>query len=278
MLAVVVIIWGTNWVNMKIGLQYATPMNYLFQRLFFSTFMIAPFLLLLKNGIRKDSKVIVNVIILCVIYTVSIIFLMLGLESESSGISAIVTFTQPLFVFGLSAFFLKNEITRTKVVGVLVGFAGIGIIYLEKVGSSGGTVLSILFLLLSALTWAITIVYYKIISDAVHPYWISFSQVAIGSIVVLPFALMTGGIKFISELPYIVSIVYLTVLSTVLAFFMWFYLLKNEDATTVSSSSLMIPVIALITGMFILGETMNLYQVIGVVMVLIGIFFVNRKH
>jgi len=278
MLAVVVIIWGANWVNMKIGLQYATPMNYLFQRLFFSTFMIAPFLLLLKNGIRKDSKVIVNVTILCVIYAVSIIFLMLGLESESSGISAIVTFTQPLFVFGLSAVFLKNEITRTKVAGVLVGFAGIGIIYLEKVGSSGGTVLSILFLLLSALTWAITIVYYKKISDVVHPYWISFSQVAIGSIVVLPFALMTGGIKLIFELPYILSIVYLTVLSTVLAFFIWFYLLKNEDATTVSSSSLMIPVIALISGMFILGETVNLYQVIGVVMVLSGIFFVNRKH
>jgi len=278
MLGAVVIIWGANWANMKIGLQYATPMNYLFQRLFFSTFMIAPFLLLIKNGIRKDSKVIVNMIILCVIYAISLIFLMLGLESESAGISSIVTFTQPLFVFGLSTFFLKNEITRTKVVGVLLGFAGIGMIYLEKVGRSEGTVLSILFLLLSALTWAITIVYYKIISDAVHPYWISFSQVAISSIIVLPFAVMTGGIKFISELPYILSIVYLTVLSTVLAFFMWFYLLKNEEATTVSSSSLMIPVIALITGMFILGETVNLYQIIGVVMVLTGIFFVNRKH
>jgi len=278
MLLVVVIIWGGNWVNMKIGFNYVTPLNYLFQRFFFSAIMIAPFLLFLKNGIRKDFKVITNVIILCVIYAFSVIFMMLGLESESSGISAIVTFTQPLFVFGLSAVFLKNEITKMKVAGVLVGFAGIGMIYLEKVGSKGEITLSILFLLLSALLWAVTIVYYKIISEAVHPYWISFSQVAIGSIVVLPFALLTGGIKFIYELPYILSIVYLTVLSTVLAFFLWFYLLKNEDATTVSSSSLMIPVIALVSGVFILGETVNLYQVIGVLMVLTGIYLVNRRQ
>ena len=278
MLLVVVIIWGANWVNMKIGFNYVTPLNYLFQRFFFSAIMIAPFLLPLKNGIRRDSRVITNVIILCVIYAFSVMFMMLGLESESSGISAIVTFTQPLFVFGISSVFLKNEITRRKVAGVLVGFAGIGMIYLEKVGSVGGTALSILLLLLSAFLWAVTIVYYKIISDDVHPYWISFSQVAIGSIVVFPFALGTGGIKFIFELPYIISIVYITVLSTVLAFFLWFYLLRNEEATTVSSSSLIIPVIALVLGAFVLGEMVNLYQVIGVVMVLAGIYFVNRKH
>jgi drug/metabolite transporter (DMT)-like permease len=278
MLLIVVIIWGANWVNMKIGLNYVTPLNYLFQRFLFSAIMIAPFVLFLKSGIRKDSRVISNVIVLCVIYAFSVMLMMLGLVSESSGISAIVTFTQPLFVFGLSSVFLRSEITITKVAGVLVGFAGIGMIYLEKIGSAGGAGLPILFLLLSALLWAVTIVYYKKISDDVHPYWISFSQVAIGSIVVLPFALTTGGVNFVSDLPYIASMAYITILSTVLAFFLWFYLLKNEDATTVSSSSLMIPVIALILGTFFLGETVNVYQVIGVALVLAGIYFVNRKH
>jgi len=277
MLLIVVVIWGANWVNMKIGLNYVTPLNYLFQRFFFSAIMIAPFVLFLKSGIRKDFRVIVNVIVLCVIYAFSVMFMMLGLVSESSGISSMIVFTQPLFVFGLSSVFLKSEITGTKVAGVLVGFAGIGTIYLERIGSAGGEGLPILFLLLSASLWAVTIVYYKIISDDVHPYWISFSQVAIGSIVVLPFALASGGVNFVFDLPYIASMAYITVLSTVLAFFLWFYLLKNEDATTVSSSSLMIPVIALVLGMFILGETVNIYQVLGVALVLAGIYLVNRN-
>jgi len=277
MLLIVILIWGVNWVNMKIGLYYATPLNYLFQRFFFSSFMIAPFLLFTKNGFRRDLKVFVNVVVLCVIYAFSVTFLMIGLEHESAGISSVVTFTQPLFVFALSAIFLRNEITKVRVVGVLIGFGGIAMIYLEKIWGLEYTTLSIVFLLASAFLWAVTIVHYKIISDKVHPYWISFFQVAIGSIIVYPFALWTGGVVFVSDLPYIFSLVYVTVLSTVVAFFLWFYLLRSEDAAKVSSSSLMIPVVALISGNLLLGEMINLPQIVGVIMVLTGVYLVNRR-
>ncbi|MGQ9782123.1 MAG: DMT family transporter [Nitrososphaeria archaeon] len=277
MLLIVVLIWGANWVNMKIGLYYATPLNYLFQRLFFSSFMIAPFLLFAKNGIKGNLKVYANTVILCVIYAISVIFLMVGLEHESAGISSVVTFTQPLFVFALSAIYLRNEITKVRVAGVLVGFGGITTIYLEKVRSVDEATTSIFFLLLSAFFWAVTIVYYKMISRDVHPYWISFLQAAIGSIVVYPFALCTGGVVFISDLSYLLSLAYVTVLSTVIAFFLWFYLLRNEDATKVSSSSLMIPVVALISGSLLLGETINAPQMVGVIMVLAGVYLVNRR-
>jgi drug/metabolite transporter (DMT)-like permease len=277
MLLIVVLIWGANWVNMKIGLYYATPLNYLFQRLFFSSFMIAPFLFFAKNGIKRDPRIFVNVVILCVIYAVSVIFLMVGLEHESAGISSVVTFTQPLFVFALSAIFLKNEITKVRIVGVLVGFGGIITIYLEKIGGVEYATMSISFLLASAFLWAVTIVYYKIISEEVHPYWIGFFQAAIGSIVVYPFALVTGGVVFIFDLPYLLSLAYVTVLSTVVAFSLWFYLLRSEDAAKVSSSSFMIPVVALVSSNLLLGETINLPQMAGVFMVLAGVYLVNRK-
>ncbi len=277
MLLIVVLIWGANWVNMKIGLYYATPLNYLFQRLFFSSFMIAPFLFFAKNGIKRDPRVFANVVILCVIYAVSVIFLMVGLEHESAGISSVVTFTQPLFVFALSAIFLKNEITKVRIVGVLVGFGGIITIYLEKIGGVEYATMSISFLLASAFLWAVTIVYYKMISEEVHPYWIGFFQAAIGSIVVYPFALGTGGVVFISDLPYLLSLAYVTVLSTVVAFSLWFYLLRSEDAAKVSSSSFMIPVVALVSSNLLLGETINLPQMAGVFMVLAGVYLVNRK-
>ena len=131
--------------------------------------------------------------------------------------------------------------------------------------------------MIGAFLWAVSIVYYKLISSSVHPYWISFSGVAVGSLIVLPLALATGGISFIYEPTYVLSVVYVTVLSTVLAFFLWFYLLKNEDATTVSSSSLLIPIIAFIAGAFLLNETVNLYQIVGVAMVLFGIYLVNKN-
>lgn len=274
LLSLLVLIWGGNWANLKIGLTYVTPMNSVFHRLFFSTFMIAPFLLLCKNGIRRDYRTIAKVIVLSATWAFSMIFMMWGLESESSGTSSILTYTQPLFVFGLSAIFLKNEITKVKITGVLLGFAGIGIIYLDRIG--GGSILPILLLILGAFLWAVSIVFYKTIAADVHPYWISFFQVSIGSIIAFPLAIVTGGISFPSELTYLLSLLYLTVLSTVLGFFLWFYLIRNEDATTVSSSTLTIPIIAFITGAIVLGEPINPLQIVGIIMVLTGVYLVNK--
>ena len=278
LLSLLVLIWGGNWANLKIGLTYVTPMNSVFQRLFFSTFMIAPFLLLCKNGIRRDYRTLAKVVVLSAAWAFSMIFMMVALEFESSGTSSIITYTQPLFVFALSAIFLKNEITKVKVAGVLLGFAGIGIIYLDRIGSqaAGGSILPILLLILGAFLWAVSIVCYKTIAAAVHPYWISFFQVSIGSIIVFPLAILTGGISFPYELTYILSLVYLTVIATVLGFFLWFYLIKNEDTTTVSSSTLTIPIVAFIIGAIVLGEPVNPLQIVGIIMVLTGVYLVNR--
>lgn len=91
-----------------------------------------------------------------------------------------------------------------------------------------------------------------------------------------PLAILTGGISFPYELTYILSLVYLTVIATVLGFFLWFYLIKNEDTTTVSSSTLTIPIVAFIIGAIVLGEPVNPLQIVGIIMVLTGVYLVNR--
>lgn len=239
--------------------------------------MVAPFLLLSRNGISRGIRDLSIVILSSASWIFSNVFLMFALGNESSGISAILTYTQPLFVFGMSAVFLKNEVTRVKLISVLVGLGGIGMIYFESLGKGVGSNFTILFLLLGAFLWAVSIVSYKLVSDVVHPYWMSFAQVALGSFLVLPFALATGGLGFSVELPYILSLTYVTVLSTLVASFLWFYLLKNEDAVTVSSSSLMVPVLAFVVGASMLREAVDLYQITGVALVLIGVYFVNTQ-
>jgi len=262
---------------MKIGLSYSTPMSYLWQRAFFSTFMMAPFLLPHRKEIRMEARVIAILVMSSVAWAFSQSFMMFALGSTSSGMSAIITYSQPLFVFAMSVFFLRGEATRLKMASVLLGFAGIGMIYLESFGSGMGSTQAILLLLLGAFLWAVSIVGYKLIADVVHPYWMSFSEVAFGSVIILPLALSTGGITFSLNFPYILSVVYITLVSTVIAFFLWFYLLKNEDAVAVSSSSLLVPIIAFVLGVIILRETLNLNQVVGIVMVMMGVYFVNMK-
>ena len=274
---IVVIVWGINWANMKIGLLYVTPMNYLWQRLFFSTLMIAPFLLLAKGGIKKDIRVIGIVLVSSSAWVISNIFMMIALGTIDSGISAILTYTQPLFVFVMSAFLLHGEVTKLKIFSSVLGVFGIVTIYINSLGGSVGSAQAVVYLILAALLWAGSIVGYKLVAHEVHPYWFSFIEVAIGSLLVLPFALVSGGIYVPLDPTYILSIGYLTILATVVAFFLWFKLLQSEDAVTVSSSSLLVPIIAFIVGAITLNEEVSLNEVLGVVMVVIGVYLVNRK-
>ena len=278
MLFAVVVIWGTSWANMKIGLGYSTPMSYLWQRLFFSTLMMAPFLMSQRFGPgRRDNRVVACVAVSALAWIFSQILTMSGLGSTSSGMSSILTYTQPLFVFGMSALLQRSEATRLKAASVLLGFAGIGMIYWESLGNGIGSAQAILFLLLGGFLWAISIIVYKLTSDAVSPFWMIFGEFALGSVLVLPFALATGGVQFSSELPYVLSLAYMTVVSTVIGYSLWFILLRDEDTVTVSSSSLLVPVIAFGTGVFLLGEEVSLNQALGIVMVLAGVYLVNRR-
>jgi len=277
-LLAVVVIWGTSWANMKIGLNYSTPMSYLWQRLFFSTLMMAPFLLSRRNLARRiDKRILAYVAFSSLAWVFSQILTMSGLGLTSSGMSSILTYTQPLFVFGISALLHRTGATRLKAASVLLGFAGIGMIYWESLGNGVGSAQAILFLLLGGFLWAVSIVSYKLTSDAISPFWMVFGEFALGSVLVLPFTLTAGGVQFSTELPYVLSLAYMTVVSTVVGYSLWFILLRDEDTVTVSSSSLLVPVIAFGAGVFLLGEEINVNQALGIAMVLAGVYLVNRK-
>jgi len=65
--------------------------------------------------------------------------------------------------------------------------------------------------------------------------------------------------------------------ASTIAWTIWIYLIKEEETTTVSGSSLLVPMVALISGWILLEEIVELKSVIGFVLILIGVFLVNRK-
>ena len=274
---IIVIIWGISYAIMKTGLLYVTPMNYLWQRLFFSTLIMAPFLLLIRGGVKKDIRVIGTVLVSASTWVISSIFMMIALGIIDSGISAILTYTQPFFVFIMSFYLLHAEVTKLKVFGLALGVVGIATIYVNSLSGAIGSAGAVIYLIVAAFLWAGSIVGYKSVAHEVHPYWFSFSEVAIGSFLVLPFALASGSVSVPLNTTYILSISYFTVLATVVGFFLWFRLLQSEDAVIVSSSSLLVPIIAFIVGAIMLNEEVTFNEVLGVVMVVVGVYLVNRN-
>jgi len=86
---------------------------------------------------------------------------------------------------------------------------------------------------------------------------------------------MLGGLAFSYNEIYIFSILYVSVLGSAIVSTIWFLLIREEEVTVVSASSLVVPVIAALLGWLFMGEAAGYNFLLGLILVLIGLNLVN---
>ncbi len=272
-----ILIWGSNWAVMKTGLKITDPLNFAMQRLLLAALVLSPTLPLLRKQIPKDKKIWLHLVVLAIINAACMSFTNLGLLSEKSGISSVITYTQPLFVFVFAFTLLGEKISATRLSGIILGFCGVSVIYLTRDSLTITFSYAILFLLLGAFLWAVTIIYYKKFLSHTNPVITNIITFTIGGLLISMFVASSEGFSFTTTGNYLLIILYNAIGASTIAWTIWIYLIKEEQTITVSGSSLLVPMVALISGWILLGEIIDLTSVIGFVLVLAGVFLVNRK-
>ena len=274
--ALMVLIWSSNWSVMKVGLRFVSPLNLVMQRFLFASIALLPVLVLKRRNIPKDHGTWIKLVLLALINAVGVTSTHIGLLYEFSGLSSMLTYTQPLFVFCLAIPFLGEKATTIKVLGIILGFLGVVALYVER-SSLMVFSNSILFLILGAFLWAVSIIYYKKTLSHVDPAIVNIVQFPIGTIFLLVATLMLGGLAFSMNPTYIFSIFYISVLGSAVGFTIWLFLIREEEAIIVSASSLIIPAMALFFGRLFLGETFGHLSLIGVILIFTGVYLVNKR-
>ena len=220
-----------------------------------------------------------KLLLLGAVNTSAVVPLYWGMVYETSGVGAILTYTQPLFVFCLSVLFLRSEAKPARVLGALVGFSGVIALAIGRTGSiqvsaNTGDVL----LLLGAGLWAVAVVYYKKSLSDVDPILVSVIQQALGAAFVLPLTLGLKGFSFPLAQPYLMMILYLSVFGSGVTVFLWLYLIREEDVTVLSLSSFLIPMIAVFLGWLLLSESIQPITLLGMAMIITGLYLTNTSR
>jgi len=272
----VVFLWGLNWSVMKVGLSFVAPATFTLHRFIVSAVSLAPIALVLRKRIPRDSDTFRKLLLYCLLFILQIMVMTIGLVEESSGIGAVLTYTQPLFVFCLAIPFLEETITATKLLGVVIGFLGVVIFALGKISSF--TLDSTLILTLGAFLWAASVVYYKKYLSHVDSFVTTFFQFSVGVLPLAVLSLTTNGFVLPKEVTYLWIILYSSVGNFVVGWVIWLFLLKREEATILSGSSFIIPVIALLFGWQLLGESFKIQSILGAALILGGVCLVNLKR
>jgi len=274
---IVIFIWGIGWVVLKIGLSYVDPLNLTLHRFVIAALALTPLLIPLRRRIPKDWKSSIGLFLLGVLLASGVAMMAVGLTHEKSGISAVLTYTQPLFVFCMAVPLLKEKANASRFAGIFIGFIGVVILSLKDIGHIDSFTYPFFFLIASAFLWAVSVIYYKKFLSHIDPLVTNIFQLAWGAIILVPLSVSFGNFYFPISVTYLLIIMFASLATFCAAGTIWIFLLREEEATVLSFSSLIIPIIALFFGLLLLGENIELTSLIGVSLILGGLYLVNKK-
>jgi len=200
-----------------------------------------------------------------------------GEHRVDAGTAAILIQVSPVVVAVLAAVFLGERFTTYLGVGLALAFAGVGVISFSTSQGSNHDLVGVLLCLLSAVVYAVSLVLQKPLVarlPAIHVTWLACT---IGAIVCLPFAgqliHQVGAAPASSTL----VLVYLGVFPTAVAFTTYAYALRHMSASSLSVTTYLVPPLAIVMGVVLLGEAPAPMAYVGGALALVGVAIARRK-
>jgi len=277
------LIFGFSFLFTKNALETLGAFQLLFLR-FLTAFSVMSLLVCFKiikiNYKGKNVKPIFLVAILQpVIYFTMETF---GLKYASSSEAGIMSAFIPVIVAVLGIIMLHEKISIKQAGSIALSFIGvIGLVVMSGKGETVGQFVGIMFLLGSVITAAFYNIYSRKASTIFTPYEITYFMMFIGT-VFFGWAAVVGGLidgtlasLFVIDAGALTSLVYLGVLSSIVAFFMINYTLSKIPASQSAVFANLISVVAIFAGVMFRNETFELYKMIGAVMIIAGVFGTN---
>ncbi|GBQ92389.1 DMT family transporter [Asaia krungthepensis] len=272
LLLVLALLWGGSFFFFKILVAHVPPFTVVLGRVGLAA--IALNLLLLAKGtpLPLDAALWRRLIVLGALNNVipfsAIAF---GETRISSGLAAILNATTPVFTIIVAHFMTHDEKLRWgKIVGIVMGFVGVSVLIGPALFNNGGqsSVLGDCACLGAALSYGFGGVYARRFRT-MAPLQLATGQLTASTLIALPLSFLVDHPWRMSSLPVEVWAAFggIALLSTALAFILYFRLLATAGATNLSLVTFLLPIMALGLGSLFLGETVRWYAIAGLLLI-----------
>jgi drug/metabolite transporter (DMT)-like permease len=272
------LLWSFAFVAGKIGVTDCPPLILLTAR-----FSLGGVLILGISALRRDAwslswrdtlvfavlGVANNALYLGLGYT--------GLQTVSAGLGGLIVSANPVFTAVLAALFLKEPLTWRKIAGLVLGIIGVGFIVWHRMSVGTDSLHGILFTLASLASIVLGTILFKLLAPE-GSLWIGNGvQNLSAGIVLLPFAFtLTDAGDIAPSLRLLGAFAFLVLGGSILAYRLWFHLLKVCGATAASAYHFLMPPLGMLFAWIVLGERVEIRDLIGIVPVALGIYLVTR--
>ena len=279
LLTFLALIWSSAFFNIKIATESFGPITIAFFRVFLASLPLITICYFRKIKVEAFSKYwhwfaligFVNLVI--PFYLISY-----GIKEVQSNLAAILMSSTPLTSTILGHYFTKNEkFNLIKTIGVLVGFSGIVYLFSDNLLINESNFFSSLLILLGATGYVVGGVLTLKISNKKNEN-VTTSICIWASIILLPLALtFEDPINNSASLKSIISLIYLGVISTGMAWLIRFSILKKNGLIFQSQVSFLIPIFGIILGYIFLNEVITPKILVSVFLVIGGIYLTKKS-
>ncbi|HEX2172479.1 MAG TPA: DMT family transporter [Dehalococcoidia bacterium] len=271
-------LWGAAYPFIKIGLEYAPPFAFGALRIVLSSILLTGIILVIaRRGPRWDRTQGWVLLLGCLNIGGLMIGMNLGLTVVSAGEGSVLIYTQPLMVALLAHVFLGERLTGGRLIGVLTGFVGMVIALSDRIRPGENPAWwGYLLLLGGALSWSAATVLFKRLQGRLDLMWTVVLQNLYGS---LPLLILVAAVErrpIVWAPEFVILTVGLAFFSAALAYLIWFYLLSQGAASSVSAYLFLVPVFGVLSSAVVLNERPGPAVLFGGLLIMAGIYLVNR--
>lgn len=279
---VVSILWGTTWLASKVGVEYIPPLQLSGLRHFIGGGLYVIYFSFFKKMLPQKHQLWQIFWMAILMFVISNAFSVLSVKYMPSGIGSVVGAIMPIWVVLFTGLvFNKVKFKRKTIIGTAMGFAGVVITFFDYIEHIMYTdfSLGIMFGVIASIAWALSSLFTAKQAKDMDPYFSLGWQMFVSGTLLSVFTLITGEFVPLAQIPTNawLSIGYLVLIGSVIAFGAYVYALKRLPTALVAVHSYINPIVAIILGNILMHEKLSAFIIGGTMITLWGVYLVNNS-
>lgn len=272
------IIWSSSFLWIKIAIEEMEPMTLVAYRVLFGLLFGIAVILIQREKMPRTLKAWTPLLVLG-LTNVAIPFFLIswGEKTIDSGVASILDATVPLFTIVVAHFLLHDDkMTVQKVVGLLIGFAGVVVLMSKDIGASTGSILGQGAVILASAFYAGSSIYARKFTEDTPGIFRSMGPLVSATAVMWLASFFFEAPVHVPDQPIIwIALLWLGILGSGVAFVMVFYLIHEIGPTRTTMVTYLFPLGGVTLGVIFLHETLTWEIVVGAVLILASLVVAN---
>lgn len=282
MLGLLSVFWGGSFLFNGIAVKEVPVFSIVAFRILLAALALQVFIRIAGIALPLDRKALVGYAGMA-FFNAALPFALIvfGQTRIPSGLASILNATTPIFTMLLAHVFLASEqLDGRRAMGVLLGFAGVLILFFDKAFGQAGQLIGVITCLCASLSYGVANIFgRRFIPAGINPIAMATGQLTLAGLLAVPVALVVDQ-PFSRPLPgrdVLIALSLLGLVSTAAAYTLFFRILTRAGATNASLVTLLVPCSAILLGALILGERLGARELLGFAVIASGLLVIDGR-